>query len=829
MSPPGSGGWQFPDRSLRQPVTVSAAGFARTDRAADVPLNFTTLLNAAGRSGTFDVNSLRVTEVDATGQVLNANVPFQFDRAAAFNATTNAEGTLVIWLAGTTPANVSRQFHVYFDVAGAGYAAAVVNNLLTVNPSASDEGFGSIRLGLLGGVTLDYHKLGGGFSSVVDSGGNDWVSWNSATGSAGDNRGIPNLVHPNDGGFFHPGRDNGSSTLVNSGPLKATIRSVSNPAGWTALWEIYPTYARMTVIEAAANYWFQYEGTPGGVLEATDQIVRSGGLQNGGFASWNGDIGGDEWVYVADPALGRSLYVVHEEQDTLVDTYRTQNDEMTILAFGRNDRNGRFLSATPQHFLFGFVDATGLAPVTTAIHNAFKPLAVSSDAVQLRPESGPVEPPATSTATPVPTNTPTLVPTHTPTPTVGPSPTATSEPSPTATAEPGAAVCLPPLPLDQWQRHLIDDNRPGRASFMFDLDVNRDGLTDFITGMFWYENPGDLTSAWTRHAIGDPLQDTIGMYDFDGDGDKDLLGTAGSTAPPPGGVWFPLVWARNDGPGIFTVLENIADDLTMNDNDPVQGVAIARFTPGGPLEVAVTWDDSERPERNDTGIQMFTVPSDPSTETWTRRKLSDFSLGEALSAVDVDVDGDMDLMLGTAWLRNEHPTDSWSMFTIHTPLDGEGDRHQLFDFNEDGKLDIVIGYAHAADDNKMAWYEQGDDITQPWTEHDIITLTTTAPKSFIAGIDVVDMDGDGDQDILLGEYRVRFGEGEYPAKLWLLENLGLGASWQPHVVYDGDSHFQANNAVDIDKDGDLDIISKGWLHSEVYLYENKAETTCTTP
>ncbi len=681
----------------------------------------------------------------------------------------------------TRRASVTRQFHVYFDVTGASgglsasFAPPTFTNLITLDPNATDEGFDSFRMTLQDGVALDFHKLGGGFSSVVDAGGNDWVSWNSADGTDGDSRGIPNLVHPNDGGHFHPGRTNGSSTLLHDGPLKVSIRAVSDPAGWEALWEIYPTYARMTVLQAATTYWFQYEGTPGGLLESTDLVTRPDGTQNGALESWDGDLPGEEWAYISDPALSRSLFVVHEEEDSLSDTYRDLNDAMTIMSFGRGLGNSRYLTDVPQHFIFGLIDETGYGPMTTAIHSAYKPLSVTAGASEMREDTPP-------TATPTPTSTPTSVPTSTSTPTPDP--------------PPEAAVCLPPLPLDQWERHVIDANRPGRASFMFDMDVNQDGLTDFITGMYWYENPGTPGGSWTRHLIGSPLQDTIGMYDFDGDGDQDLLGTAGSTAPPPGGVWVPLVWARNDGPGSFTVLENIADDLAMNDNDPIQGVTIARFTPGGPIEIAATWDDAERPARNPSGIQMFTVPADPSTDTWTRRKISDFALGEELAAVDLDNDGDKDLMLGTSWLQNEAPQDTWTPFTLHTEAGLEGDRIELVDLDEDGVLDLVIGFAHASNDHpaKVSWFERTSDVTQPWAETDIFTITTAGPNGTASSLDVADMDGDGDPDVIMGEYRVKFGEGEEPANLWLLENLGQGASWQAHLIHNGDSHYQSSRS-----------------------------------
>ncbi len=87
-------------------------------------------------------------------------------------------------------------------------------------------------------------------------------------------------------------------------------------------------------------------------------------------------------------------------------------------------------------------------------------------------------------------------------------------------------------------------------------------------------------------------------------------------------------------------------------------------------------------------------------------------------------------------------------------------------------------------------------------------------------LDVVDMDRDGDLDVVVGEHNLA-----HPsrARLMIFENLdGKGLSWARHVVYTGDEHHDGAQAVDIDGDGDLDIISIGWGHPRVLLYENKA-------
>lgn len=387
----------------------------------------------------------------------------------------------------------------------------------------------------------------------------------------------------------------------------------------------------------------------------------------------------------------------------------------------------------------------------------------------------------------------------------------------------GAPTCdTRPIADWTWRRYLIDPARPGRAAFVFPLDVNEDGQLDFITGKFWYLNPGAPSGQWTRQPLPAPIEDTIATYDFDGDGDLDLLATTGPTLPNDGGQWWPVVWARNEGGGAFTVFQNLdTAGVTMPPNDPIQGVAIARFTPDGPLEVALTWDDTEHPNRNPNGIQMFTVPDDPTVGVWARRKLSDVSVGEQLTAGDIDNDGDLDLFMGAAWLRNEHPAVTWTPITIYTPAGNlQTSRHALHDLDGDGDRDAIVGFAHTPQKGQVVWFEQPADPTTFWPVHALGQLEKGEAES----LDTADLDGDGDVDVVVGEYAVRYTEEQPGAVLWIFENQGGGA-WLRHPVYTGDSHYQSSRAVDIDADGDFDIVAKGWFRNEVYLYENT--TPCT--
>lgn len=169
--------WWNNDWDYRVEVTANAASVARTDKPAEFDLNFTQLWASLGKTGTLDPNSVRVVEVDANDNVIDATVPFQFDEAIDFNATTKAAGTVVVIMEGNTPAEATRRYHVYFDVTGKGFAPPTVTPLITFNGSATDEGMAAYRMDTPVG-TYFYHVKGGGFSSFNDLSGNDWISWN---------------------------------------------------------------------------------------------------------------------------------------------------------------------------------------------------------------------------------------------------------------------------------------------------------------------------------------------------------------------------------------------------------------------------------------------------------------------------------------------------------------------------------------------------------------------------------------------------------------------------------------------------------------------------
>ncbi len=356
------------------------------------------------------------------------------------------------------------------------------------------------------------------------------------------------------------------------------------------------------------------------------------------------------------------------------------------------------------------------------------------------------------------------------------------------------------LPLNLWRRRVIDSSIPAIALFVLPGDMDRDGYMDIVAGGWWYKNPRDIGLAWQRNTIGTPLNTMFLLHDLDGDGDTDILGTQGVGDAANDS----FAWAQNSGNGVFTVRTNIQ----QGDGMFPQGASAARFQAGGPLEVALDWDAGV------TGVHMISVPALPETETWTWRQISTVTLGEGIDNGDIDRDGDLDMLLGTTWLRND--AGAWTPFALHVPATGEPDRNYLVDMDRDGDLDAVIGYGHDTA-GKLAWYEQAADPTGLWAEH--IIGNVVGPHS----VSVRDFDRDGDPDVVMGEHNnPRLGN----ERLIMFRNAdGVGKAWEQVLIYTGDEHHDGTIATDIDGDGDLDVISVGYTHSSVLLYENLAIDT----
>lgn len=350
------------------------------------------------------------------------------------------------------------------------------------------------------------------------------------------------------------------------------------------------------------------------------------------------------------------------------------------------------------------------------------------------------------------------------------------------------------MSLNKWRRHVITENgAPMKGYYIFAVDFDGDGTKDLATGDAWYGNPGSPGGKWRRHGLSTGLGKIITVYDFDSDEDKDILG---------GGFG----WARNDGKGAFEVLTNIEGDGGF-----VQGAAVDSFN-SGPA-VIYTY-------KNGDSIRKLNIPEKPDSEEWTDHLVYDWrGRSKDVELGDIDRDGDLDIMFVgrdgriLQWLANAGK----NTFTAHDLAKAPSSivhRCKLADIDGDGRLDVLTG----SKGRMVHWFKQPDSATSLWRPN-----TIAGPEQLNhdpLSIDAADMDADGDLDVVVGEHSP---PKPNDCRLLIMENTdGFGTAWSLHSIHKGDEHHQGAQAVDIDDDGDPDIVSVGWPHRRVLLYENRA-------
>ncbi len=300
-----------------------------------------------------------VEEVDAARRVMDRAVPFQ-----------TGETGLTLIMKGRTAAGAVRRF-----VAHPGKPASR-KPLVTVEDDVEHEGQKSLRITTPAAV-YTYHKEGAGFASLRDREGLEWIGYKPGGGAAGEYRGIPNL-----GKFAHPGYtgETGSATRVaEQGPIKVRIHSERHDGAWAAVWDIFPDYARMTLLRNGGPYWFLYEGTPAGRMSLEEGFhFTSDGRRRAASERWAQELPAPEWIYFGDSAAPRVLFLAKHEDDDAMDQYWPMQGSMTVFGFGRQFTCCKqYLTAAPARFTFGFAETAAFEPVKAVIENASRDVNVT--------------------------------------------------------------------------------------------------------------------------------------------------------------------------------------------------------------------------------------------------------------------------------------------------------------------------------------------------------------------------------------------------------------------------------------------------------------------
>jgi len=374
----------------------------------------------------------------------------------------------------------------------------------------------------------------------------------------------------------------------------------------------------------------------------------------------------------------------------------------------------------------------------------------------------------------------------------------------------------PVLSLDHWKYIEVDDQRGKYGDwgdpawlkyFGLDMmDVTGDDYRDIVAGRYFYLNPGgDMTAQWKRTDLGMNVDGML-LINADNDGFGDIIATA-----LPDVYWF----EAQDTKGSSWKGKKIGQvPATSHVNG--QGYAKAQVIPGGNQEVLLATGN---------GIYYFAAPVDPGkTENWPLIRAAYEASDEGFGTGDLDGDELPDIVAGLrqgtregegmelAWWKNPGKgAGNWDHYPFgKTKFDA--DRIAVADINGDGKQDVVVTEERSPGpdpDAGLFWFEQPrDSIRKQWIMHHVVTQYS------LNNLDVADMDGDGDNDIITAEHK-----GPDP-KLQIWVNDGKGNFNVKLVDHGKESHLGARVA-DFNADGAKDIVSIAWdRYQYLHLWRN---------
>lgn len=345
------------------------------------------------------------------------------------------------------------------------------------------------------------------------------------------------------------------------------------------------------------------------------------------------------------------------------------------------------------------------------------------------------------------------------------------------------------------------------SSWTMDLglgDLDGDGDLDAFTANYgvpnrvWLNDGGGMFSA-SGQELGTSASHTVALGDLDGDGDLDAF--VGNVEDQPDTVWL------NDGQGRFRFSDQrLSSQSTMGaalgdlDSDGNLDVATGRFAAGaeillndGRARLRATGQDFGSAFApgialgdldGDGDLDLLTggwggTEAAPSNGVWLNDGKARFELVRALdepgrpahavAAGDVDLDGDLDILLGfggrraglSIW-RNE----GRNRFDRVCELECDGSVHGMVlgDLDGDGDIDLVLAQGSSSDSANTVWINDG--------RGQFSDTGARLGDALSSGVALGDLDGDGDRDIVTADGDLK-AEGRGAANgVWIQQGPG---------------------------------------------------------
>lgn len=353
-------------------------------------------------------------------------------------------------------------------------------------------------------------------------------------------------------------------------------------------------------------------------------------------------------------------------------------------------------------------------------------------------------------------------------------------------------------PGTPWKRHTIDKTSRGADGVKLG-DINQDGLQDIVTG--WeeggvvrvYVNPGTskVRDAWPQITVGEVKNVEEAIFaDLDGDGKLEVVsGTEGKTCTL---YWHREIegkWRTDAFPAAKQTQMWMQAAVLDLDGQHGADLLVASKNKGA----AVGW--LQAPEKPDQ------------LKAWTYHKLRDSGWVMSVTPHDVDGDGDADAVFsdrkgehtGVFWLENPGAAANRDHAAWKEHVIGVLGKQVMFadigDVNGDGRADVA---AAAKPTEIVICLREADG---GWQEQ-VVTLDGSNLGDAKA-TKIADLNGDSLPDLI---FTCENAKGPLEGIVWLEQQRGR--PWKQHTLGGPEGlKYDLMQTLDLDGDGDLDVIT----------------------
>ena len=373
--------------------------------------------------------------------------------------------------------------------------------------------------------------------------------------------------------------------------------------------------------------------------------------------------------------------------------------------------------------------------------------------------------------------------------------------------------------------NLVGDIGDYSHPYLIDLDSDND--YDMVIGnatgyILYYRNDGDATNpsfVSAGNLIGDSYDYSApALADIDNDGDYDIVsGTKGG--------W--VAFYENEGTSASHAF-NSEKTYWLDHLQRYSSHDFVDFDYDGDMDLIIGGEDGY--------IRYYRNDGDAVRPVWTyvRNWMGDWGSLTAPAMGDIDNDGDVDLALGRSdngylrYIENDASESSVNWTRISTDVIGDIGScadPAFADLDGDGDLDMVVG----RDNGYVYYYRNDGDAANPnWIQ---VSTDLIGDVGSWASPALGDIDGDGDYDMVFGRsndaYLIYYrNDGNATTPSW----THVSSNWLGSYNNPSDSWSSTHGNpefVDLDADGDLDLVIGGYYYGNLYYWRN--DGTPTTP